>query len=55
VPIFNSVAEAKAVTGATVAVVYVPPPFAGDAILEGVLTPGSISSSPSPRASRSKT
>ena len=36
VPIFNSVAEAKAATGATVAVVYVPPPFAGDAILEGV-------------------
>ena len=36
VPIFNSVAEAKAATGATVAVVYVPPPLAGDAILEGV-------------------
>ena len=36
VPIFNSVAEAVAATGATVAVVYVPPPFAGDAILEGV-------------------
>ena len=36
VPIFNSVADAKAATGATVAVVYVPPPFAGDAILEGV-------------------
>src|SRR3954465_10965091 len=36
VPIFNSVADAKAATGATVAVVYVPPPFAGAAILEGV-------------------
>jgi succinyl-CoA synthetase alpha subunit len=36
VPIFNSVADAVAATGATVAVVYVPPPFAGDAILEGV-------------------
>jgi succinyl-CoA synthetase alpha subunit len=36
IPIFNSVADAIAATGATVAVVYVPPPFAGDAILEGV-------------------
>jgi len=36
VPIFNSVADAVAATRATVAVVYVPPPFAGDAILEGV-------------------
>jgi len=36
IPIFNSVADAVAATGATVAVVYVPPPFAGDAILEGV-------------------
>lgn len=36
VPIFNSVADAVAATGATVAVVYVPPPFAADAILEGV-------------------
>ena len=36
VPIFNSVAEAAAATGATVSVIYVPPPFAGDAILESV-------------------
>jgi succinyl-CoA synthetase alpha subunit len=36
VPIFNSVADAVAATSATVAVVYVPPPFAADAILEGV-------------------
>jgi succinyl-CoA synthetase alpha subunit len=36
IPIFNSVVDAVAATGATVAVVYVPPPFAGDAILEGV-------------------
>jgi succinyl-CoA synthetase alpha subunit len=36
VPIFNSVADAVAATGATVSVVFVPPPFAADAILEGV-------------------
>jgi succinyl-CoA synthetase alpha subunit len=34
VPIFNSVAEAAKSTGATVSVIFVPPPFAGDAILE---------------------
>ncbi|MEN8240249.1 MAG: succinate--CoA ligase subunit alpha, partial [Actinomycetota bacterium] len=34
VPIFRSVAEAVAVTGATASVVYVPPPFAADAIME---------------------
>jgi len=36
VPIFNSVAEAARATGATVSVIFVPPPFAADAILEGV-------------------
>jgi succinyl-CoA synthetase alpha subunit len=34
VPIFNSVADAKAATGASVSAIFVPPPFAGDAILE---------------------
>jgi hypothetical protein len=36
VPIFNSVADAAKATGATVSVIFVPPPFAGDAILECV-------------------
>ncbi|HVU16178.1 MAG TPA: succinate--CoA ligase subunit alpha [Candidatus Didemnitutus sp.] len=36
VPIFNTVAAARAATGATAAAVFVPPPFAADAILEGV-------------------
>ncbi|MDZ7705415.1 MAG: succinate--CoA ligase subunit alpha [Trueperaceae bacterium] len=35
VPIFNTVAEAVEATGATASVVYVPPPFAADAIMEG--------------------
>ncbi len=35
-PNFNTVAEAKAATGATASVVYVPPPFAADGILEAI-------------------
>jgi succinyl-CoA synthetase alpha subunit len=36
VPIFDSVAEAKAKTGCTATSIYVPPPFAADAILEAI-------------------
>jgi succinyl-CoA synthetase alpha subunit len=34
VPIFNTVAQAVAATGANTSVIYVPPPFAADAIME---------------------
>jgi len=36
VPIFDTVAEAMKQTGANVSAIFVPPPFAADAILEGV-------------------
>ena len=35
-PIYETVAEAKALTGATASCIYVPPPFAADSILEAI-------------------
>jgi succinyl-CoA synthetase alpha subunit len=35
-PVFDTVAEAVATTGANASVIYVPPPFAGEAILEAI-------------------
>jgi succinyl-CoA synthetase alpha subunit len=36
VPIYNTVAEAAHATGATASVIYVPPPFAADSMLEAI-------------------
>ena len=34
IPVFNTVAQAKAATGANCSMIFVPPPFAADAIME---------------------
>jgi len=36
IPVFNTVADARAKTGANASVIFVPPPFAADAIMEAV-------------------
>lgn len=35
-PVYNTVVDAKAATGATASCIYVPPPFAADSILEAI-------------------
>src|SRR6218665_2231459 len=35
-PVFNTVKEAKAATGCNASVIFVPPPFAADSIMEAV-------------------
>src|ERR1044071_8110576 len=35
-PVYDTVAEAKDATGADASVIYVPPPFAADSILEAI-------------------
>ena len=35
-PVFDTVSQAKEATGANASIIYVPPPFAGDAILEAI-------------------
>src|SRR5690606_24355973 len=35
-PVYDTVEEAKARTGATASVIYVPPPFAADSIMEAI-------------------
>ena len=35
-PVYNTVGDAKAATGATASCIYVPPPFAADSILEAI-------------------
>jgi succinyl-CoA synthetase alpha subunit len=53
-PVFNTVAEAKAGTGANASVIYVPPPFAGPSrrAKAGLAEPFSRLANPSGRAAR---
>ena len=55
VPIFDTVADAVAATGADVSGIFVPPPFAADAIMEFGRRRRASSRSASPRASRCRT
>ena len=47
-PVYDTVAEAKARTGATATAIYVPPSFAADAILEAISVETGIEDRASP-------
>ena len=51
VPLFDTVHEAKAATGADATAIYVPPPFAADAILEAIDAGIALIADGSPEAS----
>ncbi len=53
-PVFDTVKEAREATGAEASVIYVPPPFAADSILEAI-DAGIPLIVASPRASRCRT
>ena len=54
-PIFDTVQDAVEKTGANASVIFVPPPFAADAVMEAADAGHRRSSSASPRASRRST
>jgi succinyl-CoA synthetase alpha subunit len=54
VPVFDTMKEAVEKTGATSSIVFVPPPFAADSIMEAA-DAGIGSASPSPTAFRHRT
>jgi succinyl-CoA synthetase alpha subunit len=54
-PVFNTVHDAVRETGADASMIFVPPPFAADAILEAADAGIKVIVSPSPKAFRCST